>query len=49
MYRPKYELESFAVVSEEEKALILKARLEALVVANAVYLQGRPPFYRAGG
>lgn len=51
MYRPTYELACFSAVSEEEKILILKAMLEALVLANVFYLQRRPatpPLYGAG-
>src|SRR5271155_1932538 len=51
MYRPTYELACFSTVDHEEKLQILKAMLEALVLANVLYLQHRPntpPLYAAG-
>ena len=41
MYRPTYELRSFAPVSAEDRIGILRALLEALVSSNAVYLRPR--------
>jgi hypothetical protein len=51
MYSPTYELACFSTVTHEEKLDILKAMLEALILANVFYLRHRPdtpPLYAAG-
>ena len=50
MYSPTYELDCFSTVTHEEKLEILKAMLEALILANLFYLRHRPdtpPLYAA--
>jgi hypothetical protein len=42
MYSPTYELARFSTVTHEEKLDILKAMLEALILANIFYLPHRP-------
>ena len=49
MRSPTYDLASFSVVTPEEKIVILRALLEALIAINAsfravdvMYLRGRP-------
>ncbi len=41
MYRPTYELSSFAPLSAEERIRMLRALLDALVSSNAAYLRPR--------
>ena len=51
MYRPTYELACFSTVTHDEKLDILVAMLEALVLANVLYLRHRPatpPLYASG-
>ena len=51
MYSPTYELACFSTVTHEEKLEILKAMLEALILANVLYLGHRPdtpPLYACG-